>query len=78
MQQLTLQFEGFADEIRQPIDVSTTKQCTVESHQSWLQAENSLFSQIAGVSLSNLQALQGSAAVALSFAFMFFAAMIGG
>ena len=78
MQQLTLQFEGFADEMRQPETRGTAQRCQSSAEPSWLQAENRIFSRIAGVSLSNLQTVQGSVAVVVSFLFIFTAALIGG
>ncbi len=101
MQQLTLQFEGYADN-RQPETQGTATQCRTgvfyEAFQhffrglvksvtrpsrkfsvgTWLVRENRLFSAIAGESLSNLKALQGTAAVAFGFSMIFFAAIIGG
>ena len=102
MQQLTLQFEGYADEMRQPKTQGTATQCRkgdfYEAFQNffhglvksvtkpsrkisikaWLQCENRTFSEFSGVSLSNLQALQGTAAVAFGFTIMFLSVVIGG
>lgn len=102
MQQLTLQFEGYADEMRQPETQGTATQCQTGefykaiqhffqglaksvtkpsskiSIEAWLQCENRTFSDLSGVSLSNLQALQGTAAVAFGFSIMFLSVVIGG
>lgn len=63
MQQLTLQFEGYADEHR-PIDVSTTKRRISEA----------VAKAMPVIRLS----LQSAIAVAFAFSLMFFAAIIGG
>ena len=57
---------------------SVTKPSSKISVGTWLVRENRLFSAIAGESLSNLKALQGTAAVAFGFSMIFFAAIIGG
>ena len=73
MQQLTLQFDGYADS-RPVIDVSTTKPCK----ENWLDARNSMASELSGITISNRMAIQGTVAVAVSFALMFLAAIIQG
>ena len=73
MKQLTLQFDGYADS-RPVIDVSTTKPCK----ENWLDARNSMASELSGITISNRMAIQGSVAVAVSFALMFLAAIIQG
>ena len=64
MQQLTLQFEGYADEMRQPSEVSATKQ-RVMNLVTKAMPKVILFSQAA-------------AAVTCGFGLMFLAAIIGG
>ena len=64
MQQLTLQFEGYADEMRQPSEVSATKQ-RVMNLVTKAMPKVILFSQAA-------------AAVTFGFGLMFLAAIIGG
>ena len=64
MQQLTLQFEGYADEMRQPVEVSATKQ-RVMNIVTKAMPKVILFSQAA-------------AAVTFGFGLMFLAAIIGG
>ena len=73
MQQLTLQFDGYADS-RPAIDVSTTKQCK----ESWLDARNNVASEISGYTISNRMAIQGTVAVTASFALLFLAAILQG
>ena len=63
MQQLTLQFEGFAD-TQQHIDVSTTKRRISEA----------VAKAVSVISLP----LQAAIAVAFGFSLMFLAAVIGG
>ena len=63
MQQLTLQFEGYAD-TQQHIDVSTTKRRISEA----------VAKAMPVIKLS----LQSAIAVAFAFSLMFFAAIIGG
>ena len=64
MQQLTLQFEGYADEMRQPVEVSATTQ-RVANLVAKAMPKVILFSQAA-------------AAVTFGFGIIFFAAIIGG
>lgn len=73
MQQLELQFVGYADE-QQPRDVSTTKQCS----EKWLEQRNGVASELCGTIVSNLTVIEGSLVVTMSFALMFLAAIIGG
>ena len=77
MQQLTLQFEGFADE-QQHIDVSATKQRTVNSLNAWLDESNVTATDLAGAKVSNLQVVQGALVTAFGFAVIFLATIIGG
>ncbi len=76
MQQLTLQFDGFAP-IGQSVDAPAAKEqkATV---MSWLNQESSFFSSIAGESVSRLNAICGAVAVVSGFLFISFAALIGG
>ena len=64
MQQLTLQFEGYADDMRQPIEVGATTQRMMD---------------IVAKAMPKV-VLFGQAAAAVSFCFglLFLAAMIGG
>ena len=78
MTQLTLQFEGYADEVRQPVDVSATTQRTVEAASQWLQRENKTCSEIAGTSISNLLVIRAALATAFSFSVVWFSILIGG
>lgn len=78
MKQLTLQFEGYADEVRQPVDVSATTQRTVEEAHAWLNRENKTFSEIAGTSISNLLVIRATMATAFSFGIVWFSMLIGG
>lgn len=100
MQQLTLQFDGFADS-RQPETQGTARQCQtsenckafqhlLESHVKsiakpsckiflgWLRKESSFFSKFAGETVTNLNAICGTAAVVFSFFIISFAVIIGG
>ena len=78
MQQLTLQFEGYADEVRQPLDVSATTQRTVETANEWLNRENKTFSEIAGTSISNLLMIRATLITSFSVALVWFSMLIGG
>lgn len=75
MQQLTLQFEGYADETRQPQTQGTAKQCQVDAA---TRVESLILSWIGSKaeSLKTLAAATGM--VAFGFTMMFLAAMIGG
>ncbi len=73
MQQLTLQFDGYADE-QQPTDASTAKQCK----EKWLESRNGVASDICGTVVSHLTVIEGSLAVTVTFALIFLAALIGG
>lgn len=64
MQQLTLQFEGYADEVRQPVEVGATTRRVMDLVARALPAAT-LFGQAA-------------VAVAFGFSLMFLAAVIGG
>ena len=64
MQQLTLQFEGYADDYRQPIDVSATTRHISEAAAKAMPV----------IVLS----LQAAGVTAFAFGLMFFAAIIGG
>lgn len=64
MQQLTLQFEGYADEMRQPVDAGTARQCVM----------NLVAKAMPKVILFS----QAAAAVAFGFGLMFLASIIGG
>jgi len=71
MQQLTLQFEGFADEMQQPADASAAKQ----------QAAHAVKIPSLGITLTkaNLgEACLAAVSVVGGFALMFFAAIIQG
>lgn len=78
MTQLTLQFDGYADEVRQPVDVSATTQRTVEAASQWLMRENKTFSEIAGTSISNLLVIRATIATVFTFSLMYLSALIGG
>ena len=78
MKQLTLQFEGYADEIRQPLDVSATTQRTVETANEWLNRENKTLSEIAGTSISNLVMVRATLITSFSVALVWFSMLIGG
>jgi len=78
MTQLTLQFDGYADEVRQPVDVSATTQRTVEAASQWLQRENKTCSEIAGTSISNLLVIRATIATVFTFSLMYLSALIGG
>ena len=64
MQQLTFQFEGYADEVRQPVEVSaTTKR---------------VMNLVAKAMPKVILFAQAAAAVTFGFGMMFLAAIIGG
>lgn len=80
MQQLTLQFDGYADS-RPVIDVSTTKPCSVKLVHllpGWAMKQVNPSQALARV-MGNLKLFaQGALCVAFGFGLMFLAAIIGG
>lgn len=81
MQQLTIQFEGYADEYRQPIDVSATTRRSVKLVHllpGWAMKQDNPSQALARV-MGNLKLFaQGALCVAFGFGLMFLAAIIGG
>lgn len=77
MKQLTLQFEGFADE-QWPVDVNATTQRTGDVANDWLNQENKSFTELAGVSISNLLVVRASLVTGFSIALVWFSMLIGG
>jgi len=77
MTQLTLQFEGYADEVRQPETQETAKQ-SAEATTAWLGEQNRLFTELAGTPVSNLLVVRATAATVFTFALMYLSALIGG
>lgn len=83
MQQLTLQFEGYADETRQPQTQGTAKQCKkddfYEASQHILQGLAKSVTKPSRKILERVSLLaQAAAAVTFGFSLMFLAALIGG
>ena len=83
MQQLTLQFEGFADEMRQPQTQGTATQCQTgefyEASQHILQGLAKSVTKPSSKILERVSLLaQAAAAVTFGFGLMFLAAIIGG
>ena len=76
MQQLTLQFDGYAP-IAQPIDAPAAKEQKT-TVMSWLSQESTFFSMFAGETVTHLNAICGTAAVVFSFILVSFAVIIGG
>lgn len=77
MTQLTLQFEGYADEVRQPETQETATQ-SAEAPSAWLGEQNRLFTELAGTPVSNLLVVRATVASAFTFALMYLSALIGG
>lgn len=74
MQQLTLSFEGYADESRQPETQGTAKECTMD-----IVEVMTLSRSIATLKSYQLKSLaQAILCVAFCFSLMFVAAIIGG
>ena len=83
MQQLTLQFEGYADEIRQPRTLGTAKVCqrifrACELSFGWAMKQKDAVAAIQKVGDNLVLYAQGVFLVAFGFGMMFFAALIGG
>lgn len=83
MQQLTLQFEGYADEMRQPQTQGTAKQCQkydfYEASQHIFQGLAKSVTKPSSKILERVSLLaQAAASVTFGFSLMFLAALIGG
>jgi len=83
MQQLTLQFEGYADEMRQPKAQGTATQCKkdgfYEASQHILQGLAKSVTKPSSKILERVSLFsQAAAAVTFGFGLMFLAAIIGG
>ena len=77
MTQLTLQFEGYADEVRQPETQETAKQ-SAKAPSAWLGEQNRLFTNLAGTPVSNLLVIRATIATVFTFSLMYLSALIGG
>lgn len=82
MQQLTLQFDGYADS-RPVIDVGTTKKCSkafraFELSYGWAMKQKNAVAAIQRVGANLKLYAQGVLCVAFVFGIMFLAALIGG
>ena len=75
MQQLTLQFDGYADEIRQPETQATTKQCTMDIVELMTLIKS--ISALKKVSYFFKSLVQATLCVAFGLSLMFIAALIG-
>ena len=83
MQQLTLQFEGFADEMRQPETQGTAKVCqkvfkACELSFGWAMKQSNAVAAVCKVGANLKLYVQGVLVVAFGFGLMFFSAIIGG
>ena len=76
MQQLTLQFDGYADESRQPETQGTAKECTMDIVEVMTLSRSIATLKKASYQLKSLA--QAILCVAFCFSLMFVAAIIGG
>ena len=81
MQQLTLQFDGFADQQHQQVDVGTTKRCSIRLFEilpGWAMLQQNPTAALQKV-ISNVKLFaQATLCVCFGFGLMFLAAIIGG
>lgn len=83
MQQLTLQFDGYADDCRQPIGVTATTQRkrsfkANELSFGWAMKQKDVIAAIHKVGGNLVLYAQGAFFVAFAFGLMYFAAIFGG